>query len=162
MNFHSKEILLNDFNRICGKRIILNVSTFVDPIILLNLNNYDISQIFNKKNLSSFHEFNEKPWNVFYNVEIKNNEKIGFMWIVINHDLNLDITIHGGGWCKSLFSGLYYLDALISLAENLKKHFKVIRTSCKSNNIRARKLIEKSGFVFTEQVNNFNNFKYNF
>jgi hypothetical protein len=147
MNDLGSKITILKQHIIIGELTYLKVKNGQLTNILSRINDREKINIFNKVDKNYLKNLNKQPWNVFFDIHIKKtNKKIGFIWLVINHDINLDVTFHGGGWEKSLMKGLYYTDVLFSLLSYLKKEFKIIRTSCYKENVKAKKLIEFVGF----------------
>lgn len=153
----------------CAKKIILETKSIKGDLTVLVpafefskeittlLSSHDLFQIFNLKSKSSIRNLINKPWNVFIDLYSASScQKIGFLWIIINDDLSGDITIHGGGWSRSLAAGRLYLDSWRVALDYLEKNFISIRTSCRINNLNAAKFIERTGFKKIGSSNNFN------
>jgi hypothetical protein len=72
---------------------------------------------------------------------------IGFVYLY-NEKGNFEIvSVHGGGWEKSLGHTLYYYRGLILLIERLILQGKKVRTSCFLGNDNALRFLRSVGFV---------------
>ena len=74
-------------------------------------------------------------------------KSIAFAYI-IPHGVKIDyVSIHGGGWGKSMYLSLLYYRGIILLIEGLLTQKRKVRTACDVNNIRAYHFIRSLGFV---------------
>lgn len=76
-----------------------------------------------------------------------NNEPIGFIYSKQEDFRGNVISLHGGGWDKSVCSSLYYYRGLILIIKELIYQNIKVRTSCFENNYRAYKFLRSVGFV---------------
>lgn len=83
-----------------------------------------------------------------YILETKNDDKpIAFIYLYKDSISNNVISIHGGGWGKSIhLSILYYRGLIVMIRFLLNKGIKV-RTSCQLGNDRALRFLKSIGFV---------------
>jgi hypothetical protein len=146
VDFVSK-ILLLSIPEIKGKKTYLIPAQSLTNEMISFFSEDAFFNIFNVTDRAYIKEINNKPWNIFFYLYSKaTGEIFGFIWVSIDNDLCLDITLHGGSWKKSIGMGSLYYDAWNTLLEYLKNHFKVIKTSCRSNNLGAIKFIETTRF----------------
>ena len=76
-----------------------------------------------------------------------NNQKIGFLYLY-NEDFFFNVvSVHGGGWEKSIGSSLLYYRGLILMIEYLLGQGKKVRTSCFVGNDKAFRFLKSIGFV---------------
>lgn len=101
---------------------------------------------------------NDEEWKVFVNENSEwvrcyvlrtcsSNKEIGFVYIY-NEYGNFDVvSIHGGGWEKSIVSTLfYYRGMILMLSQLLNKGLKV-RTTVSTENLPALRFMRSLGFV---------------
>jgi hypothetical protein len=144
--FESKRIIFKK-KQLKGKHTFLVPAQDFSKEIFLFFSSDDLHQIFNSNSKALIRNLIQKPWNIFIDLySSATNKKFGFLWIIINDDINLDITVHGGGWNKSLASGKLFLDSWRTAIDFLTLNFKQVRTSCKINNTIAENFITNSGF----------------
>lgn len=75
------------------------------------------------------------------------NCAIGFLYILNDNPNKHIVSIHGGGWNKSLGSSLLYYRGYICMIEYLLQKGMKVRTTCLINNINALNFIKSVGFV---------------
>ena len=76
-----------------------------------------------------------------------NSEEIGFIYLYKESLSGHIVSIHGGGWGKSMhLSRLYYRGMMLMVEHLLNKGLKV-HTSCKIENERAYRFLHSMGFV---------------
>ena len=76
-----------------------------------------------------------------------NNKEIGFVYIY-NESGNFDIiSIHGGGWEKSIVSTLFYYRGIILIVEHLLNKKIKVRTTISTKNSTAIRFMRSIGFV---------------
>lgn len=79
--------------------------------------------------------------------EIDCNNSIGFVYLYKESISNKIVSIHGGGWGKSMrLSLLYYRGMILMIKYLLKQSYKV-RSSCLITNTRAFRFLHSLGFV---------------
>lgn len=77
----------------------------------------------------------------------KSQQSIALIWLILEEVNKHIISIHGGGWDKSVrLSFLYYRGLIVMIDHLLKQGFKV-RTSCLIANERAFRFLRSVGFV---------------
>ena len=78
---------------------------------------------------------------------VSDNEEVAFVYLY-NESGNFDIvSIHGGGWDRSIKSTMYYYRGLILMISSLIAEGRKVRTSCYIDNIRAFRFLRSVGFV---------------
>lgn len=75
------------------------------------------------------------------------NDTIGFVYLYNESIPNRIVSIHGGGWEKSMRFSLLYYRGIIILIENLLNKGIKVRTSCLVDNGRALRFLKSVGFV---------------
>lgn len=75
------------------------------------------------------------------------NDEIAFVYLY-NESGNFDtVSIHGGGWDRSIKSTMYYYRGFMLMIESLMAQGRKVRTSCFIDNIRAFRFLRSVGFM---------------
>lgn len=74
-------------------------------------------------------------------------EPIGFVYLYKESTTNKILSIHGGGWGKSMHLSLLYFRGFVVFIENLLDKGIKVRTSCFVGNDRALRFLTSIGFV---------------
>jgi hypothetical protein len=160
VDFHCKKLIL-EHGILQGKKTFLTPTPQLNNEIISLFSTEELYQIFNNTSKRFISSLNHKPWNVFLELHSKTTkQKFGFLWIIINDDLKLDLSIHGGGWNSSLANGILYTDSWKTILNFLFENFNTIRTSCKKNNPNAKRFIEKTSFGIEKEDLEFYYFLY--
>ncbi len=77
----------------------------------------------------------------------KNDEAIGFAYTKQEDNKGRILSIHGGGWEKSMRSSFLYYRGLIVLVSTLQRKGIKVQTSCLNENGRALRFLRSIGFV---------------
>ena len=75
------------------------------------------------------------------------NHEIGFIYLYHESVLTNIVSIHGGGWEKSMISSILYYRGLILMIRNLLSQGFRVRTSCFISNEKAYRFLKIIGFV---------------
>lgn len=106
----------------------------------------------------------DEEWKVFVNENCRwlrcyvlrtcsNNKEIGFVYIY-NESGNFDVvSIHGGGWGKSIVSTLFYYRGMILMLRQLLNEGLKIRTTISADNLPALRFMRSLGFVSYRNIN---------
>lgn len=87
-----------------------------------------------------------------------NNESIAFLYIKKENQKKSIVSIHGGGWNKSIYlTFLYYRGYVLMIEHLLNKGYKV-RTTCLCTNKLAYRFIRSIGFVKYKSSGTYNYF----
>lgn len=135
--------------------------TLNDSVIRWDLfNNEDIFSKFkpNEWSLIVSDIYSQQEWQNFINDycdlvccyvmrTCRDNREIAFVYLYNEVGIFEIVSIHGGGWDKSLCSSLYYYRGLILIIKELISQNIKVRTSCFENNYRAYKFLRSVGFV---------------
>lgn len=89
--------------------------------------------------------------------KLLSNSPIGFVYLLREPDDDV-VSIHGGGWEKSLGASLLYRRSLKLLAKTLLERGLRVRSSCSSDNRRAERFLKGVGFVPYRRRNGVVNF----
>ena len=89
--------------------------------------------------------------------KLSDNSPIGFVYLMGEPDDDI-VSIHGGGWKKSLGASLLYRRALKLLSIALLGKLLRVRTSCSTDNRRAERFLRGVGFVPYRRANGVINF----
>lgn len=76
-----------------------------------------------------------------------NSEPIAFAYILQEDDKGEVVSLHGGGWNKSLYHTLLYYQGAIMLINTLLNSGLKVRTSCLIDNMTAYRFLKSIGFV---------------
>ena len=89
----------------------------------------------------------DNEWRDYILRSVTDNEEVAFVYLY-NESGNFDIvSIHGGGWDRSIKSTMYYYRGLILMISSLIAEGRKVRTSCYIDNIRAFRFLRSVGFV---------------
>ena len=84
----------------------------------------------------------------------KDNKEIGFIYLY-NESNSFDVvSIHGGGWGKSVSLSILYYRGLILMIEKLIDKGRKVRTSCFLGNDKAFRFLRGIGFVKYKTTDN--------
>lgn len=75
------------------------------------------------------------------------NDSIGFVYLYKESISKKIVSIHGGGWGKSMRLSILYYRGLILMIRHLLNHNYKVRTSCLIINKRALRFLHSLGFV---------------
>lgn len=79
--------------------------------------------------------------------DVSKNKEIAFVYLYNElHDFRV-VSIHGGGWDRSIHLSLLYYRGLILLIYELLKQERKVHTSCMCQNIHAYRFLQSIGFV---------------
>lgn len=79
--------------------------------------------------------------------DVESNDSIGFVYLYKDSIPNRIVSIHGGGWDRSMRSSLLYYRGMIILINNLLNNGFKIHTSCLIGNTVAYRFLHSIGFV---------------
>ena len=120
---------------------------YVNDTVVATMDNKMISDIYSDAEWKKFlTEYNDvvKCYILRTNYDDK---EIAFVYLY-NESGSFDIvSIHGGGWDKSIALSLLYYRGLILMIETLLVKNVKVRTTCTMNNTRAYKFLRSVGFV---------------
>lgn len=88
----------------------------------------------------------------------KDNKPIGFAYILQEDEQGNIVSLHGGGWNKSISHSLLYYRGMVRLVEALLNNGVKVRTTCKIWNNRAYRFIKSAGFVNYKDINTYKYF----
>ena len=77
----------------------------------------------------------------------KDNNPIAFAYILQEDEYGNIVSLHGGGWNKSIMHTLLYYRGMVRLVETLLNNGHKVRTACTIENDRAYRFIKSIGFV---------------
>ena len=77
----------------------------------------------------------------------RDNKPIAFSFLLQEDDKGRVVSLHGGGWYKTVENTLLYYRGLIVLIRNLINKGLKVRTSCFNDNMVAKRFIRSVGFV---------------
>lgn len=77
----------------------------------------------------------------------KENKPVAFSFIMQEDDKGHVVSLHGGGWHKTVESTLLYYRGLIVLIQQLMHRGIKVHTSCFKNNVIAKRFLRSVGFV---------------
>ena len=86
------------------------------------------------------------------------DEAIGFIYILIDNPSKHIVSIHCGGWNKSLGSSILYYRGYICMIEYLLQNRIKVRTSCLISNTNSIKFIKSVGFKNYKREDNYYKF----
>lgn len=75
------------------------------------------------------------------------NEAVAFVYLYKESITNKVVSIHGGGWDKSMHLSLLYYRGMIVMIEHLLNNGVKVRTSCSIKNTIAYRFLHSIGFV---------------
>ncbi len=75
------------------------------------------------------------------------DKSIAFLYTKIENKKKSIVSIHGGGWGKSMYLSLLYYRGVIIMIENLISKGYMVRTTCLYSNHKAYKFLHSIGFV---------------
>ena len=130
---------------------------------LLRWDLYDGESLCNRFDIQEWNKmvsdiYSDAEWKKFlteYNAVVKcyilrtnyDDKEIAFVYLY-NESGSFDIvSIHGGGWDKSIALSILYYRGLILMIETLLVKNVKVRTTCTMNNTRAYKFLRSIGFV---------------
>ena len=77
----------------------------------------------------------------------KDNKPIAFSFLLQEDDKGHIVSLHGGGWCKTVENTLLYYRGIIVLIQDLINKGLKVRTSCFKDNMVAKRFLRSVGFV---------------
>ena len=86
--------------------------------------------------------------------EIESRKTIGFIYIMEEDERKKVVSIHGGGWEKSMKASILYYHGFFCVIKSLLDLGYKVRTTCVINNENAYRFIKGTGFVcyYTSQT----------
>ena len=83
------------------------------------------------------------------------NQPIAFLYTILENEKEKIVSIHGGGWGKSMYLSLLYFRGVTLMLQNLWVQGFRVRTSCTVGNNRAYRFLQSIGFVKYRSTHNY-------